>query len=627
MKIGISIAILLIWTGSLHAQTDVIVDGTFDAGTTPWNFTSPPWNITTYYSCYDMEPGYAYFGIDGGGCNSCSGNLYQTVTIPSCASSATLGFHLSMSTDETGSTEYDFLYIQLVDPSSGTIYPLEYFSNASPIAIYPSTTCAGYGDWTYSIPSSHFGSPINVNFYAVNDVSNPTMFRLDDVSLTYTSTPPAAPSSLTGTSSCTSVALNWSSVSGASTYDIFNCSTGISVATGLSSTSYTVTGLSPCTPYSFEVRATSPCGTSSFSTCFSGTTLCAPATPSSLTATTPSCTSVALTWPSSASGATYDVYNCTSGSSVTSGISTTNYTVSGLTSCSAYSYEVRATNTCGSSPFTACQSGTTPCPPSVPTGLTATATSCDSISLSWTTSTGATSYSVYDCTTLSSVASSLSSASYYVTSLSPCTTYSYKVNATNTCGSSAFAACQSATTPCPPTAPTGLSATPTSSSTIALMWSAVIGALTYDVYDCTSGSLIAAGITTTSYNVTGLPPVSLHNYKVLANNACGSSPFSACASATTLPPTKTPEISDTMNGFTIYPNPSSGIVFVNLEKWKYIERGEICIINSLGQKISSKQLSNTSAYSFNIAGQSDGIYTIKIVTPNETMAKKFQLIK
>ena len=107
MKIGISIAILLIWTGSLHAQTDVIVDGTFDAGTTPWNFTSPPWNITTYYSCYDMEPGYAYFGIDGGGCNSCSGNLYQTVTIPSCASSATLGFHLSMSTDETGSTEYD----------------------------------------------------------------------------------------------------------------------------------------------------------------------------------------------------------------------------------------------------------------------------------------------------------------------------------------------------------------------------------------------------------------------------------------------------------------------------------------------------------------------------------------
>ncbi len=88
--------------------------------------------------------------------------------------------------------------------------------------------------------------------------------------------------------------------------------------------------------------------------------------------------------------------------------------------------------------------------PAAPTGLTATASSSSQINLSWTGSSGATSYSVFSSTTnggpYSQVASGVASTSYSNTGLTAGTTYYYVVQACNSDGCSGDSNQASATT-------------------------------------------------------------------------------------------------------------------------------------------------------------------------------------
>ncbi|WP_437593313.1 cellulose binding domain-containing protein [Sorangium sp. So ce1000] len=92
----------------------------------------------------------------------------------------------------------------------------------------------------------------------------------------------------------------------------------------------------------------------------------------------------------------------------------------------------------------------------------------------------------------------------------------------------------------PPPAPISLTATASSASAISLSWAASSGATSYDVYRSTTsgftpgtGNLIASGVTSTSYNSTGLAASTTYYYKVTALNAGGASAASTQASATT----------------------------------------------------------------------------------------------
>ena len=86
-------------------------------------------------------------------------------------------------------------------------------------------------------------------------------------------------------------------------------------------------------------------------------TLAAPPTPTGLSATAQSSSSIYLSWNSSSGATSYDVYDC-SGSSITN-TTNTHYTISGLSENTSYSYKVRAVNSGGNSSFTSCQSATT----------------------------------------------------------------------------------------------------------------------------------------------------------------------------------------------------------------------------------------------------------------------------
>ncbi|MFE5805030.1 chitinase [Streptomyces sp. NPDC056491] len=84
--------------------------------------------------------------------------------------------------------------------------------------------------------------------------------------------------------------------------------------------------------------------------------------------------------------------------------------------------------------------------------------------------------------------------------------------------------------PQPPAAPTGLTASATSSSSVALSWSAVPGATSYTVRRDGAAPL---SVTSATAAVTGLAASTTYTFRVSAVNAAGESPQSAPVSATT----------------------------------------------------------------------------------------------
>jgi hypothetical protein len=180
--------------------------------------------------------------------------------------------------------------------------------------------------------------------------------------------------------------------------------------------------------------------------------------------------------------------------------------------------------------------------PPAPTNLTASAVSSSQINLSWSASSGATSYNVKRATVsggpYATIATGVTATSYSDTGLSASTTYYYVVSAVNSAGESPNSSEKSATTLVAiPPAPTGLTATAVSSSQINLSWSASTGATSYNVKQATvSGgpyTTIASGVTATNYSNTGLTPSTTYYYVVSAVNTSGESPNSSEKSATT----------------------------------------------------------------------------------------------
>jgi Concanavalin A-like lectin/glucanases superfamily/Domain of unknown function (DUF2341) len=176
--------------------------------------------------------------------------------------------------------------------------------------------------------------------------------------------------------------------------------------------------------------------------------------------------------------------------------------------------------------------------PAAPTGLSATSGNSQ-VSLSWNSSSGATSYNVLRSTTsggpYTSIATGITNTNYLDGSLLNGTTYYYVVQAVNAAGTSPNSN-QASATPCaPPSPPTGLVAT-SGIGQVTLGWTASSGAISYSVGRSTvSGgpySTIATGVSTTGYTDTSVTSGITYYYVVIAINPCGQSGNSNQASAT-----------------------------------------------------------------------------------------------
>jgi len=106
-----------------------------------------------------------------GGYNSGTDNIYQSVTVPS---NGVLRYYWYMSTQESGSTVYDRLYVRLYNSSGSLITTLRTWSNAST-----------KNTWTLDTISlsAYAGQTVRVQFVGTTDSSLTTSFFVDDVTL------------------------------------------------------------------------------------------------------------------------------------------------------------------------------------------------------------------------------------------------------------------------------------------------------------------------------------------------------------------------------------------------------------------------------------------------------------
>jgi hypothetical protein len=102
--------------------------------------------------------------------------MYQTVTIPSGATSATLSFWYNITSDETSSTAYDFLKVTIQNSAGNYLATVAALSNLN------KSSLGNYNKKTFDV-TLYKGQTIRVHFLASTDSSLYTVLRIDDVSL------------------------------------------------------------------------------------------------------------------------------------------------------------------------------------------------------------------------------------------------------------------------------------------------------------------------------------------------------------------------------------------------------------------------------------------------------------
>jgi fibronectin type 3 domain-containing protein len=221
-----------------------------------------------------------------------------------------------------------------------------------------------------------------------------------------------------------------------------------------------------------------------------------------------------------------------------------NYMDTGLTNGSKYFYVVSAYNSAGQSANSADVSATpTLSAPPVPTGLSATAGN-GVVSLTWTGSSGATSYYVKRSTSSGAETqiAAPTSTSYTDTAVTNGTKYFYVVAAADSGGDSANSSQVSATpTLSAPPVPTGLSAT-AGNAQVSLAWTASANATSYQVKRSTSSGAETqiSAPTSTSYTDTAVTNGTKYFYVVAAVDSGGESANSSQVSATPTAPETAP---------------------------------------------------------------------------------------
>jgi fibronectin type 3 domain-containing protein len=281
-----------------------------------------------------------------------------------------------------------------------------------------------------------------------------------------------------------------------------------------------------------------------------GTTGTVPSVPAGLVATAGNA-QVALMWSTDATANGYAVKRANTSGGPYATIATPSaptYTDAGLTNGTKYFYVVAASNTAGSSSNSAEVNATPAAPqqaPPAPGNLMATGGNAQ-VMLSWSASTGATSYTVKRSTTSGAEAqlATTTTTAYTDATAKNGTKYFYELSASNASGESAHSAEVSATPTAPqqaPSAPTNLAAVG-GNAQVALTWSASTGATGYNIKRGPSSGAETqlATSTTASYTDSTAKNGTKYFYVVSATNSTNESANSNEVSATPTAPAQAP---------------------------------------------------------------------------------------
>ncbi|MGW5156496.1 glycosyl hydrolase family 18 protein [Nonomuraea wenchangensis] len=169
-------------------------------------------------------------------------------------------------------------------------------------------------------------------------------------------TAPSVPGNLRSTGvTSTSVSLAWNASTdnvAVTGYEVYRGSTLVTTVTG---TTYTDTGLTASTAYTYTVRARDAAGNRSAASAAvtattsngGGTDTTAPSVPGNLRSTGVTSSSVSLAWNASTDNVAVTGYEVYRGSTLVATVTDTAYTDTGLAASTAYSYTVRARDAAG----------------------------------------------------------------------------------------------------------------------------------------------------------------------------------------------------------------------------------------------------------------------------------------
>ena len=262
-----------------------------------------------------------------------------------------------------------------------------------------------------------------------------------------------------------------------------------------------------------------------------GTAETSPPSPPVLTASGTTSTSTILSWSGAFDNVAVTGYDVYQGAVLIGSTSATTYTVTGLVAASSYTFTVRAKDADGnvsvpSNAVTITTDAPDTTPPAPPT-LSASGTTSTTTNLSWTGATdniAVTGYNVYKDNLL--IGSTTLATTFNVTGLIASTTYAFTVKAKDAAGNlSVNSNTVNVTTNAPDTTPPSpplLSASVTTSTSTNLSWSGASDNVAVTGYDVYRGATLIGTVSTTSFGVTGLVPLTTYSFTVRAKDAAGN---------------------------------------------------------------------------------------------------------
>ncbi len=139
--------------------------------TAAWTFSGNAQRSTGTYprsgSGYSIQ-GYA---------DSATGTVAQAFTVPTGAA-GNVSFWLNVTTNESGSTVYDRLFVEVLNSSGGVVATLATYSNVN------ATSAGSYSQKSFpGALAAYRGQTVSLRFRSTTDASLTTSFRVDDVAV------------------------------------------------------------------------------------------------------------------------------------------------------------------------------------------------------------------------------------------------------------------------------------------------------------------------------------------------------------------------------------------------------------------------------------------------------------
>jgi fibronectin type 3 domain-containing protein len=157
-------------TQACSGGTELVTNGGFESGTTPWVMSGSAFRSTGTYP----HTGVAYSYL--GNANSVSGQEYQQISIPA-GTSPSFTFWLNVTSAETTTTtQYDKLFIEVRNSAGTLLSTLATYSNLN------KASAGVYSQKSFSL-ASWAGQTVRIQFRTTTDSSLITTFRVDDVSV------------------------------------------------------------------------------------------------------------------------------------------------------------------------------------------------------------------------------------------------------------------------------------------------------------------------------------------------------------------------------------------------------------------------------------------------------------